>query len=258
MALLSFVISGEAVHLLDDEKFVQKGPSIAITHYGMEHTIVTPKGQVDIFNIYLDLEKHSLPPLPSPLDNILPDFIPIHPRFQNKLNRVLRIDFDDQSKAVNLVFSLHEELENQSEGFEDSAIMYFKLLLIDICRQALRSGIKPSVKANSGRVSRLEKLRRFIDANYHDDQNLDVLAKMVKMNKAVLCREFKKYTGKTVFSYLLERRIQAAMLKLSATEEKIISIAFECGFNDLSFFNRTFKRFTGSTPSSYRKTKTSR
>ena len=65
------------------------------------------------------------------------------------------------------------------------------------------------------------------------------------MSVAYLCRIFKAYTGKTVIGYLVERRIQAAIWKLREGDEKVISIALACGFNDLAYFNRTFRRIVG-------------
>jgi AraC-like DNA-binding protein len=55
-----------------------------------------------------------------------------------------------------------------------------------------------------------------------------------------------------VIAYLVERRIQAAIWKLREADEKILSIALSCGFNDLAYFNRTFKRIVGTTPTKYR------
>jgi AraC-like DNA-binding protein len=79
------------------------------------------------------------------------------------------------------------------------------------------------------------------------------LAAGAGVSVAYLCRLFKAYTGKTVIRYLVERRIQAAIWKLREGNEKIISIALGCGFNDLAYFNRAFKRIVGTTPSAYRR-----
>ncbi len=62
----------------------------------------------------------------------------------------------------------------------------------------------------------------------------------------------KSYTGKTIFEYLIEKRIQAAMLRLQSSDEKVLTIALECGFNDITYFNRTFRRLTGQSPRQYR------
>jgi AraC-like DNA-binding protein len=99
----------------------------------------------------------------------------------------------------------------------------------------------------------VEKLRQEIDAQFAHPHDLSTLAQKTGVSVAYLCRLFKGYTGKTVIEYLVERRIQAAIWKLREGDEKIISIALNCGFNDLAYFNRTFKRIVGTTPSRYRR-----
>ena len=98
----------------------------------------------------------------------------------------------------------------------------------------------------------VEKLRLEIDRDFALPHELSPLARRAGVSVAYLCRIFKAYTGKTVIAYLIERRIQAAIWKLREGDEKIISIALACGFNDLAYFNRTFKRIVGTTPSQYR------
>jgi AraC-like DNA-binding protein len=76
---------------------------------------------------------------------------------------------------------------------------------------------------------------------------------MAKMNQTYLGRKFKNYTGQTPFEYILHRRIERAMVMLRAPHVKILTICMDSGFNDVSFFNRTFKRIVGMTPGKYRK-----
>ncbi|HCE47062.1 MAG TPA: hypothetical protein DET40_26235 [Lentisphaeria bacterium] len=82
---------------------------------------------------------------------------------------------------------------------------------------------------------------------------LESLAKYAKLSPEYLCRAFRKYTGNTVFSHLVQRRIQDAVARLRFTEDKASSIALECGFNDFSYFNRKFKELSGRTPGEYRR-----
>jgi AraC-like DNA-binding protein len=114
----------------------------------------------------------------------------------------------------------------------------------------------PSIFAfeRSGReFSRLvEKIRQQIDRDFAQPQELAALARDAGVSVAYLCRLFKTYTGKTVIGYVVERRVQAAIWKLRDGDEKIISIALSCGFNDLAYFNRAFRRIVGTTPSGYR------
>ena len=63
---------------------------------------------------------------------------------------------------------------------------------------------------------------------------------------------FKLYTGKKINDYINELRVQVAADKLRKTDENIIDIAFEVGFESLTTFNRTFARIMNITPGKYR------
>jgi AraC-like DNA-binding protein len=56
-----------------------------------------------------------------------------------------------------------------------------------------------------------------------------------------------------VVGYLLQRRLQEAMLRLRGSDDKVLAIALDCGFRDLSYFNRQFKSRVGMTPTQYRR-----
>lgn len=64
---------------------------------------------------------------------------------------------------------------------------------------------------------------------------------------------FKSMTGKTPIEYLNEYRIEKACHKLRYTDMPVTDIAFSCGFSDLSYFIKTFKRLKGVSPGKYRK-----
>lgn len=109
------------------------------------------------------------------------------------------------------------------------------------------------VERNLSSLYRLEKVRRYIDVNYHRQLSLEQLAKISGLSKNYLCVLFKEYSGRTIFNYIIERRIQNAIIQLLSTRKKVIAIATDCGFNDLSYFNRSFKKIIGQSPSNYRK-----
>jgi AraC-like DNA-binding protein len=129
----------------------------------------------------------------------------------------------------------------------------FQIFLIDLCRAAQRHGLVLSPSQQGQFPAWLERLREEMDRDFAQPHDLHTVARKVGVSVAYLCRVFKAYTGKTVISYLVERRIQAAIWKLREGDEKVLSIAMACGFNDLAYFNRTFKRIVGTTPSGYRR-----
>jgi transcriptional regulator GlxA family with amidase domain len=94
----------------------------------------------------------------------------------------------------------------------------------------------------------------FIRNNYDRKFSLDELAKSVYSNKYVLSRSFKATVGRTVMDYANEYRIKQAALLIS-NGARICEAATLCGFNNLSFFSKTFKRYFGKLPSQIRASK---
>lgn len=251
VVLLSFIIRGRGRHIIGTEAFEETGASLAVTHYGQKHDILTDGRGMDILNVYLDLQNHPLPTLPRQLQLVLPLLLPLHPRFQHRLNRIVRLEFDDPRPLADLLFSIQRELDARETGYEECAVMLFKLFLIRCCRHAMRKGFAAGEPASQPHRS-LEELRDFLDRHYTEPHTLESLATRSRLSRTYLCRAFKSYTGKRLFDYLIERRIQAAMMRLRGAGEKVLSIALDCGFNDLSYFNRKFKQLVGVTPSRYR------
>jgi len=76
---------------------------------------------------------------------------------------------------------------------------------------------------------------------------------MANRSPAAFCRFFKKRTRKTYITFLNEVRIQEACSLLLKPDLNISEICFQTGFNNISNFNRQFKKITGFTPKGYRK-----
>ena len=79
------------------------------------------------------------------------------------------------------------------------------------------------------------------------------LADAAGLSAKYLCRIFSQLTGKSPVEYLNEYRIERACAMLSDTELSILDIGYSCGFNDQSYFIKTFKKQKGMTPGAYRK-----
>ena len=99
---------------------------------------------------------------------------------------------------------------------------------------------------------RLEKIMLFLHENYQQQISLGALASAMGMSEASLTRFLKKWTGKTFIDNLNDIRIAEAVCRLIDTSDTISEICYKCGFNNLSNFNRLFKRRKDSTPTEYR------
>lgn len=98
---------------------------------------------------------------------------------------------------------------------------------------------------------KLEQIDIFLRCNFMRSPSLDDVAQHVGMNRSSLCSFYKRQTGQTVFSALTALRIGYACNLLRQTDLSIANVCYRCGFNDVPYFNRTFKRIVGMSPSAY-------
>ena len=100
---------------------------------------------------------------------------------------------------------------------------------------------------------RVHRIHEFLMKNYQNDIDLEEVAEIVHMAPASVCRFFKSSTGLTVFEYLNKIKINYSCQLLLNTDLNIVDISYDCGFNNLSHFNKQFRKFLGKTPSQFRK-----
>ena len=99
--------------------------------------------------------------------------------------------------------------------------------------------------------NRLTKVLHYINTNYQHRIELEKVAGMANLHPSAFCRYFKEKTGKSLLEYVNDMRVSYACKLIIENQQSISQVCFESGFNNLSNFNRTFKRQTGFTPSEY-------
>ncbi|MBE6688312.1 MAG: helix-turn-helix domain-containing protein [Ruminococcaceae bacterium] len=102
-------------------------------------------------------------------------------------------------------------------------------------------------------VNKLRMVLAFIRGNYDAQITLNEMAESAEMSPKYFCHFFKAMTTKTPIEYLNFYRIEMAIKKLINSDMSVTEVAFSCGFNDLSYFIKTFKQVKGVTPAKYRK-----
>lgn len=99
---------------------------------------------------------------------------------------------------------------------------------------------------------RFSKIFNYIIENYQQEIALQKVAEIAHLTPTAFCRYFKSITKKTLGQVVTEFRIRHACNLLRSTDQMVIEICFECGFGNVSFFNKTFKAVTGYSPLQYR------
>lgn len=100
---------------------------------------------------------------------------------------------------------------------------------------------------------RMGNVMAFILAENHRNISLKEVADTANMSKEAFCRFFKDRTGKTYTEFLNELRIHKSCHLLQETDLSISQIAYQTGFQNLSYFNRAFKKFRNETPKDFRR-----
>ena len=98
----------------------------------------------------------------------------------------------------------------------------------------------------------MQDVLAYINEHYTTPVKLDTIARQFGVSVSFLSHEFVKYTGRSVYDYVLYRRVLLAK-ELIASGRPLNEVAYQCGFNDYSSFLRSFTKMTGQSPSAYRK-----
>lgn len=93
---------------------------------------------------------------------------------------------------------------------------------------------------------------KYINTCYSENITLKDVAKVVNLNPNYISQVFKRTTGTTFSHYLTNLRITHAKKLLTTTNISINDVSIQSGFNDYFYFLKTFKKYTGKTPSEFR------
>jgi YesN/AraC family two-component response regulator len=99
---------------------------------------------------------------------------------------------------------------------------------------------------------KMQDISRFMVHNYQRKITLDEIAKYVNMNRSSFCTFFKREKGKSFLTALNEYRIECSCLMLRETNMAVTDICYSVGFDDVPYFNRTFRKLKGETPKNFR------
>ncbi|MCF3110169.1 AraC family transcriptional regulator [Niabella sp. CC-SYL272] len=100
--------------------------------------------------------------------------------------------------------------------------------------------------------ARINKIFQHLYRHYKKPLHIDQFARLIHLSPGAFCKFFKKITGKTFSDYVNDIRIAKACTLLLETDLSITHIAYDVGFESITYFNRVFFRKKGSTPRVFR------
>ena len=245
---INYIYEGSARFHIDYDYFnSQAGDIILIRPNGMHsiHPLENQKHVTDTFRFHLDMIGYSIVDQVSlrylqPLQTSLYKFVP---RIQP--------DMEGYEEIKECLFTIFELSKNEGRHFElmlKSKLNEF-LYLLFYYRYVLRKNTDDTYRKNE----QIRELIDFINNNYQKNLSIDYLSKFMGYSKTHFMAVFKQHTGSSCTEFIIQVRLSKACDMLINTSNPVLEIATAVGFNNLSNFNRQFKRYYELTPSQYRK-----
>lgn len=149
---------------------------------------------------------------------------------------------------------LKREYSNQVSGWKmavESQMMYL-LTMIYRCYD-VHEELDKDGQDFQRMYARISRIFEYIEEHFRESIELETLANEVYLSQNYLCKCFKRVTGRTIFEYVQQVRVQYACYLLETSDWSVAHIAQESGFHSSSYFNRTFQRVMHMTPLQYKK-----
>lgn len=145
---------------------------------------------------------------------------------------------------------MYMEYKSAETGYNDAMMAYLTLIVIKAVRLNYTLNI---IDEKTKQIQAINYVQEYINRCYND-YNISVagLADRVYLNPDYLGRIFKRYTGNSITEALQKKRVEQVCHLLITTDRPINDIAYECGFTDMHFFYKVFKRRMNILPGQYR------
>lgn len=157
---------------------------------------------------------------------------------------------DSSSEILPIVRNLSHALTERRMGHEFMTQGFLYQLLGVILEEHLYDETVTD-SATTESFKSIKNVLDYISENYYNNISLDALAKIAGMNPKYFCRYFRSMTERTPIDYLNYYRIECACEMLSTKDISIKETAISCGFNDESYFIKTFHKYKGITPKQF-------
>ena len=162
---------------------------------------------------------------------------------------VIRLAPETFAEVAALCRQLEAEARDRGPGFRSLQRLRLVQLLLLLSRCRGRTGAQAAARPGP---STMEEVVRFIREHSGEDLSLVQLAARFRLNASYLSRAFARHTGIHLVEYVNRVRIEKGCMLLKRSGMSILEIALWVGYNNISYFNRCFRRITGMSPREYR------
>lgn len=246
-----YVLEGTARYIVDRDEYIIKSGDI----------LIIPPNSLHAFEQYNDTSFIGKAILFSrkmvdsnPLDVCSVKYI--YPLFNNEIFLPVHIGAENPHSS-----SLRKFLDNAVSSHIEKTAGYelrVKIAFLEFIQYFYSNELYTTLKTTGTNEKNSEQVKaviNYISEHYRDKITLEELAAVVNLSTYYMAHIFKQYTGISPNRYINDHRLAIAGNRLLNEDTAVLNIAMECGFNNISYFNRAFKSKYGMTPNCYRNEK---
>nr|WP_277935393.1 AraC family transcriptional regulator [Parablautia muri] len=243
---LNYIISGRSEFTCGEDKFIADAGDIIVVPPNMLHALYPYAHDAQVYNTLVFREE---------LLGIGKEercgISCIEPIVNG--NRRIVMPVSKRNEAYEKIRECVEQIFICVKDNTPIADLYMKSELLRFLWLLEQSDCIVTVKNQDERqIESLREILVFINLNYRENINIDRLAQLAHLSKSYFMYRFKKTVGVSAMEYIIQLRIKLACEMLRNSGEPSLEIAFASGFQNLSNFNRQFKKYVGCTPKQYR------
>lgn len=252
-----YVSKGEFIHTLYGQKYrMIQGNIFVLPPYSVHRVEMIPGKEMEVLGCefmpaFINERLEGMPAEPQLFDlSFIKPFITTEDRVPLKITLTGGSDL----AVKELLTEMLNEFGSRGPFYDILLKANLLKLLAIVNREHAEQGKHISVSAGNApyRELILESVQ-YIHDHYDQPLWLEDLCAMTMMSRTSFCRRFKEVTGWTFSQYLANYRIRMAMRLLTEPELTVTDVCFKVGFNELPYFCRIFKKYTGTTPAYYKK-----
>jgi AraC-like DNA-binding protein/mannose-6-phosphate isomerase-like protein (cupin superfamily) len=256
---INYVSHGKGIHLVNNHEFeIVKGDIFVIPPFVPHRIKAVPGCEMEIFELEFapDFINQNFVSFESAVPFM--DFAYIEPFLvsENRVKPRLNLDGLARTEIEMILSEILKEYNKRDSGF----LLLIKSLLLKLLVLVGREFTKDLENKYPKMGSVFDRNReavlgavKYIEEHYNEEISIEKVAHVFALSQSYFSYLFKSIVSKTFTEYLNDLRIQKAMELLKKTDNRVLDISYDVGFNNINHFNRVFKHQTGISPIAYRK-----
>ncbi|MEE1085745.1 MAG: AraC family transcriptional regulator [Schaedlerella sp.] len=160
-------------------------------------------------------------------------------------------DIPWQKRILDIVSKMWSICMNEQDGYEFEIRSILSEVMFKFWKNF--SEAQNPVGKTTRDEDRIKTMLQFIHDNYYGEVTMKMIADSAMVSESECLRCFRRTIGTTPIQYVKQYRIQTAAGLLASTHMKVADIAIQCGFQDISYFTKSFREYKGCVPTEYRR-----